>query len=71
MERSPSPKILRLAPDSMFVSFLCPFFIFIFHISFLAFLSFSLPFFSQALRGLPAHCSHTLDVLLALTWGIL
>src|SRR3954467_4017896 len=27
-ERSPSPKILCLAPDSVFVSFLCPFFTF-------------------------------------------
>ena len=26
MERGQAPKILRLAPDPMFVSFLCPFF---------------------------------------------
>ena len=51
MERSTPTKILRLAPDSVFVSFLCPLFIFIFHISCPGFLSFSLPFFSQALKG--------------------
>src|SRR3954471_1799910 len=28
MERSPSPKILCLAPDSVFISYLCLFFIF-------------------------------------------
>src|SRR4051812_8331134 len=28
MERRPSPKILRLVPDSVFVSFLCPVFTF-------------------------------------------
>ena len=60
MERSTPTKILRLAPDSVFVSFLYPFFLF-FHISCLAFLSFSLPFLSQALRGLHAHCLHILD----------
>ena len=65
MERSPPPKI-RLAPDSVFVSFLYPFFIFIFHISCLAFLSLSLLFSSQALRGLHVHCSHILDALPAL-----
>src|SRR3954469_20769054 len=47
MERSPSPKILCLAPDSVFVSFLCPFFTF----SVLHF-SPSTPFFSLiALKG--------------------
>ena len=65
MECSTPTKILRLASDSVFVSFLCPFFIF-FCISCLACLSFSLPFFSQALRGLPVHCSHILDAPSAL-----
>ena len=68
MERSTPTKILRLAPDSVFVSFLCPLFILFFPLSCLAFLSFSLPFFfSQALRGLLAHCSHILDAPPALT----
>ena len=46
---------VRLPPLSHFL------FLFFFHISCLAFLSFSLTFFSQALRGLPVHCSHILD----------
>ena len=61
MECSTPTKVLRLAPDSVFVSFLCPLFIFIFHIRCPGFLSFSLPFFSQALMGLHVHCSHILD----------
>src|SRR3954467_9705433 len=48
MERSPTPKILRLAPNSVFVSFLCPFFI---HC--LSYISLLLPFFS--LTTLRAH----------------
>src|SRR3954471_5746603 len=40
MERHPSLKILCLAPDSVFVSFLCPFFTF-FCLTFLSFPSFS------------------------------
>src|SRR4051812_18053150 len=40
MERNTSPKILRLAPDSVFVSFLCPLFTFI-HFYLLCLLLFS------------------------------
>ena len=40
MERSPSLKILCLAPDSVFVSFLCPFFAYFFYISLLPLFSF-------------------------------
>ena len=47
MERSQAPKILRLAPDSMFVSFLCPFFAYTLSVLFL-FLPFIL---SQGLQG--------------------
>ena len=47
MERGQAPKILRLAPDSMFVSFLCPFFAYTLSVFFL-FLSFIL---SQGLQG--------------------
>ena len=47
MERSQAPKILRLAPDSMFVSFLCPFFAYTLSVFFL-FLPFIL---SQGLQG--------------------
>src|SRR3954471_13645984 len=55
MERNTSPKILRLAPDSVFVSFLCPLFTFI-HFSFLcpplfAFLALK-GYFSDALFAL-------------------
>ena len=53
MERSGSPKILRLASDSVFVSFLSPFvllFIFIF-IGSPGFCSFSLPLFSNKPLG--------------------
>ena len=49
MERSTPTKILRLAPDSVFVSFLCPFF-YLFQISYLVFLSFS-PLFSPKPLG--------------------
>ena len=60
MERSTPTKILRLAPDFVFVSFLCPPFYFftlaVWHFSPSPYL-----FFSQALRGLLAHCSHILD----------
>ena len=69
MERSTPMKVLRLAPDSVFVSFPRPFvlfFIFIFGSP--EFCSFSLPFFfSQALRGLHVQYSHALDALPALT----
>ena len=55
MERGQTPKILCLAPDSMFVSFLCPFFTY-----FLSYISL-LPLFSFiALKGSSS------DVLLAL-----
>ena len=51
MERSTPTKILRLAPDSVFVSFLCPFFITYFKL--LPGISLLLPpFFSQAFGGL-------------------
>ena len=65
MERNTPMTILRLAPYSVFVSFLCPLFLFLllfFHISCPGFRSLSLPFISQALRGLHVHCSHIPDV---------
>ena len=40
VECHPSPKILCLAPDSVFVSFLCPFFAFLSYISLLPLFSF-------------------------------
>ena len=56
VERHPSPKILCLAPDSVFVSFLCPFFAF-----FLSYISLLLPFLS-----LIAFKGSSNDVLFAL-----
>ena len=56
MERSPSLEILCLAPDSMFVSFLCPFFIYC-----LSYISLLLPFLS-----LIAFKGSSKDVLFAL-----
>ena len=62
MERSPSPKILRLTPDSEFSH--SSIHLFTFSLSLVPLL---LPtFFSIPLIGCFAHCSHTLDVLLAL-----
>src|SRR4051812_45369882 len=62
MERSQAPKILRLVPDSMFVSFLCPFFAYtLFVFSF--FLS---SFFLKAFKGQLVPCLHTIDALTAL-----
>ena len=58
MERNQTPKILRLAPDSEFVSFPRPHFIL--QLPFVSLLS---HFFHNALEGRFAHCSHTLDVL--------
>ena len=55
MERSPSPKILCLALDSVFVSFLYPFF------TFLSYISLLLPFLS-----LIAYKGSSKDVLFAL-----
>ena len=62
MERSPPPKILRLAPDSEFVSSLRPHFIL--QLSFVSL--FHPTFFIKALEGIFAHCLHALDVLPAL-----
>ena len=68
MERSQAPKILRLAPDSMFVPFLCPFFAYTLSVLFF-FLSFII---SLGLQGSPCaslvhyRCaSRTLH-----TWGL-
>ena len=62
MECSTPTKVLRLAPDSVFVSFLCPFLFIIFILAIRDFVPSPYPFFfSQALRGLPAHCSHIPD----------
>ena len=47
---------VRLLPLSLFL-----FLLLFFHISCPGFRSLSLPFFSQALRGLHVHCSHVLD----------
>ena len=62
MERSQAPKILRLAPDSMFVSFLCPFFAYTLSVFFL-FLSL---FFLKAFKGQLVPRLHTIDALTAL-----
>ena len=61
MERGPSPKILRLAPDSEFVSLLCLYFtLAVFHFS-------PSPSFSiAAFEILFAHRSQTLEALSAL-----
>src|SRR3954470_16671791 len=62
MERSPTPKILRLAPYSVFISFLYPFFI-----HYLSYISLLLPFFSlTAFKGPFVPCLHTTDALSAL-----
>ena len=63
MERSQALKILRLAPDSMFVSFLCPFFRI--YIICLFSLSFFL-FFLKAFKGQLVPRLHTIDALTAL-----
>ena len=60
MERSQALKILRLALDSMFVSFLCPFFAYTLSVFFL---SFFLLFFLKAFKGQLVPCLHTIDVL--------
>ena len=69
MERSQTPKILRLAPDSMFVSFLCPFFAYTLSI----FFSFFLFILSQGLQGPTcvslAHHRHANRA--HYTWGLL
>ena len=63
MERSQAPKILRLAPDSVFVSFLYPFFI-----HYLSYIFLFLPFFSlTAFRGPFVPCLHATDALSVLT----
>ena len=62
MERSQAPKILCLAPDSMFVSFLCPFFAYTLSVFFL-FLSFIL---SLAFKGQLVPRLHIIDALAAL-----
>ena len=62
MERSQAPKILRLAPDSMFVSFLCPFFAYTLSV----FFSYFLLFFLKAFQGQLVPCLHTIDALTAL-----
>ena len=62
MERSQAPKILRLAPDYMFVSFLCPFFKYILSV----FFSFFLLFFLTAFKGQLVPCLHITDTLTAL-----
>ena len=69
MERNPPPKILRLAPDLEFVSFLCPFFAYTLSIFFI-FLSFIL---SQGLQGPTcASLSHYRCANRAhYTWGLL
>ena len=69
MQRGQAPKILRLAPDSMFVSFLCPFFAYTLSVFFL-FLSFIL---SQGLQG-PTCASlahYTCANRAHYTWGLL
>ena len=62
MERSQTPKILRLAPDSMFVSFLYPFFAHTLSV----FFSFFLLFFLKAFKGQLVPRLHTIDALSAL-----
>ena len=61
MERGQAPKILCLAPDPVFVPFLCPFFI-----HYLSFLSFFLLFFLKAFKGQLVPCLHTIVALAAL-----
>ena len=62
MERGQAPKILCLVPDSMFISFLCPFFI-----HYLSWISILLPFFSlTAFKGQLVPRLHTIDALTAL-----
>ena len=62
MERSQAPKILRLVLDSMFVSFLCPFFAYTLSV---LFLSFFLLFFLKAFKGQLVPRLHTIDALTA------
>ena len=62
MERCQAPKILRLAPDSMFVSFLCPFFVYTLSV----FFSFFLLFFLKAFKGQLVPRLDTIDALTAL-----
>ena len=59
MEHSPSPKILRLAPDSVFVSFLCPFFIY-----FLSYISLLLLSLSLSLIAFKGSYSDALSALI-------
>ena len=61
MECGQALKILRLAPDPVFVPFLCPFFI-----HYLSCFSFFLLFFLQAFKGQLAPRLHITDALAAL-----
>ena len=61
MERGQAPKILRLAPNPLFVPFLCPFFI-----HYMSGFSFFLLFFLQAFKGQLAPGLHIIDALAAL-----
>ena len=63
MERGQAPKILRLAPDPVFVPFVCPFFI-----HYLSCFSFFLLFFLQAFKGQLAPRLHMTYALATLSY---